>query len=404
MTGVAGAGVAAGVGLGLFWVVSLLRFHRAGRDFPELDSRTHPGPLEAAPLISVIVSCKDEGANVEACVRSILAQDYPALQLVVADDRSSDGTPEVLAALQEEFAQLRVVTVETLPAGWGGQNHGLHRGVQAASGEWLCFTDADCRFDTACTISTAFKEAQAHGVEFLSILPRMEAPSLWERVYLPLCGFVFLRGLDVTDTNDPQRPGASAYGPFMLIAREAYARIGGHPRVATRINGDVDLARIAKREGVRLRLVGNTDLCRTRMYASVGAAWRGWARNFYNSIQRPAKLVTVALTSLTLFVLPWLGFLLAGGLALVDPATWPVAFTWGAVVLVSHLGLWRLYRAFAIPPGWSLLYLPGALFTTAIGARAALSALLATGTTWHGVHYPHPRGSPRWDSLQERVG
>jgi hypothetical protein len=385
---------AAGVVLAAGWLAYLLRFHRAGLDFPEVTTAQYPGP-GPGDRVSILLAVKDEEHHVEGCVRALLAQDHPNLQVVVADDRSGDATSSILARLREEVGErLRVVRVDAVPAGWGGQNHAFHQAAQAADGDWLCFTDADCRFDTPRTVSVALADAVQHGAQFLSLLPRMSAPTPWERIYLPLCSFLFLTGLDVTDTNRADRPGASAYGPFMLIRRDAYDRLGGHVRVRDQINGDVCLARLAKAEGVPLRLAGNVDLCRTRMYRSAGAAWSGWTRNFHNSIQRPGKLLAGFAAAAGLFVGPWVGLLAVAGLATQD-ATWlPALAAWSACVLLIHLGLWRLYRAFSVPPAWSLLYLPGAVFAAGITARAALRALRGVGTRWHGVDYPAPTRLP----------
>lgn len=122
----------------------LLRFHGAGRAFPELHAGSHPDPpTTEAPRLSVIVAAKDEQETVERCVRSLVAQDVPHLEVVIVDDRSADRTPEVLERLRRELARaLTVVTIRELPAGWGGQCHALHQGVRASRGEWLCFTDA----------------------------------------------------------------------------------------------------------------------------------------------------------------------------------------------------------------------------------------------------------------------
>src|SRR6185295_4535540 len=146
--------------------------------------------------------------------------------LVVVDDRSRDRTPAIIAELAEQTEQaaasggrMRAVTVTTLPEGWGGQNHALRQGVAASDGEWICFSDADCRFDSPRTLSIAAREAAARGADLLSILPRMEAPTLWERCYLPICCMVFMMRLRIGQVNDAASPAAYANGAFLLIRR-----------------------------------------------------------------------------------------------------------------------------------------------------------------------------------------
>ena len=52
-----------------------------------------------APLVSAIVPAKDEEANIEACLRSICALNYPALEIIVVNDRSTDRTEEIARML-----------------------------------------------------------------------------------------------------------------------------------------------------------------------------------------------------------------------------------------------------------------------------------------------------------------
>jgi cellulose synthase/poly-beta-1,6-N-acetylglucosamine synthase-like glycosyltransferase len=99
-----------------------------------------PGPL---PSVTVVVPCRDEARGLARAVTSLLAQDLPELQVVAVDDRSTDGTGEILARLAAADPRLEVVSVAALPDGWLGKNHACHAGARRARGEWLLFTDAD---------------------------------------------------------------------------------------------------------------------------------------------------------------------------------------------------------------------------------------------------------------------
>src|SRR5512134_1649630 len=68
-----------------------------------LDIVVKPTPPPAqAPLISVCVPARNEERNIRACVESILSQDYPSFEVIVVDDRSTDGTAQVLRTLLME--------------------------------------------------------------------------------------------------------------------------------------------------------------------------------------------------------------------------------------------------------------------------------------------------------------
>jgi chlorobactene glucosyltransferase len=112
-----------------------------------------PAPLNA-PLISICVPARNEERNIRLCVESILAQDYPRFEVLVLDDRSTDGTPEMLRNLvmesdglplnlKQRAASLQIIPGADLPKDWAGKPHALFQASAAAKGEWLCFVDAD---------------------------------------------------------------------------------------------------------------------------------------------------------------------------------------------------------------------------------------------------------------------
>ena len=119
----------------------LLVRHRGA--IPALPAVKAPGAL---PSLSVIVPARNEATAIGPALASLLAQDYPGLEIVAVDDRSTDGTGDVLRALAAANPSLRVLRIDDLPSGWLGKNHALWRGAQRSTGTWLLFTDADVVF------------------------------------------------------------------------------------------------------------------------------------------------------------------------------------------------------------------------------------------------------------------
>src|SRR6266542_1769118 len=74
-----------------------------------LDIIVTPTPPPAnAPRISVCVPARNEERNIRACVEAILTQDYPNFEVIVLEDRSTDGTPEILRELSRESVSVAV--------------------------------------------------------------------------------------------------------------------------------------------------------------------------------------------------------------------------------------------------------------------------------------------------------
>ena len=127
----------------LGWLSALWRSSRAAAKQKWVlgpDAKSAPPGIP----VSVIVPARNEAANIERCVRSVLAQDHSNIQLLVFDDASTDRTPEILAQLQQE-SPFSIVTGDgaPMPEGWFGKPWALQRAQQSAVGEWLLFIDAD---------------------------------------------------------------------------------------------------------------------------------------------------------------------------------------------------------------------------------------------------------------------
>ena len=78
----------------------------------------HPGPPNSAPFISVVVAAKDEADNIGSCLRSVLAQDYPAFEVIVSNDRSEDDTRAIVERIAAEDPRVQLINIEHLPPGW----------------------------------------------------------------------------------------------------------------------------------------------------------------------------------------------------------------------------------------------------------------------------------------------
>jgi len=85
------------------------------------------------PRVSVVIPAYNNARDIEATLRSILAQDYSDFEVVVADHSSTDGT----AAILQQFASdARVRVLEPTPAGGGAQAN-WNRVTEHAEGEFI---------------------------------------------------------------------------------------------------------------------------------------------------------------------------------------------------------------------------------------------------------------------------
>lgn len=345
------------------------------------------------PKLSVLVAAKDEELNIETCIRGLLAQDHPNYEIIAIDDRSRDETPRILERLvRESGGRLKVVSVEHLPAGWFGKNNAMDLGVRQAQGEWLLFTDADCKFISRRALSTAVQEAELHHCDFLCLTPVLDAPSAWERIIQPVCSMVLILWFLPHRVNDPRQATAYANGAFMLLRRTCYDGIGGHEAVRGAMNEDIQMARRAKRQGFKLRVVENADLYSTRMYRTFAELRRGWGRIFRGCLETIPRLATSLTLILTFTVLPCVSFLTALCSRYFSSeaqlSNWNFALMlWGVSVVMLLVLTGQFYRMMRIPVWWAPLYVLGAVVVIGILARAIWDTLMSRDVRWRGTDY-----------------
>ena len=125
---------------GLFYIVLEVRFFRALGNV-----RTGESDVEPKPDVSILIAARNESAGIRATLDSVLAQEYAGKwEVWVADDRSTDDTPEILAEYAAKNPRLHVLTIKDIPEGVSPKKHALSKLIDACDGEILCLTDADC--------------------------------------------------------------------------------------------------------------------------------------------------------------------------------------------------------------------------------------------------------------------
>lgn len=396
--------VLAAIGV-LVWGTRHIQISVAGRVLPplssesyaeteshtEADSTTNAADSSRRPRISVLVASKDEEANIEACARSWLTQDYPDFELILINDRSSDRTGEIIDSVARSDPRVRAIHVESLREGWFGKNNAMREGVEHATGEWLCFSDADCVMTSPRVLTVTLADAMAHSVEFYSLLPILAMGGIWERIVQPACGGVMMMWFNPLRANDPRSPVAYANGAYMLMSRAAYEQIGGHEPVKTEVNEDVHMARRAKEAGLPVRVVPNADLYTVRMYSNFGQAWRGWSRIFYGCFGTMRRLVLSLAALLLLSLLPWAA--LAASLAVIAIADAPAA-GWrtlasfaGAASFLQLSVMFRFYHLSHVPARLAPTYPIGALLAVGMVINAMRRLGGRSTTTWRGTTY-----------------
>ncbi len=350
-------------------------------------------PIHAA-LVSICIPARNEENNIRHCVESALAQDYPNIEVIVLDDRSTDATLTQVTEIASRDSRLLPISGSDLPDGWAGKPHALFQASAVARGEWLCFVDADTFLAPQAISSCYAKAIETHADMFTTINEQI-MDSFWEKVVMPLVMTALSVGFSPRKVNNPSRRDAIANGQFILIKRAVYDAIGGHESVKDQIVEDKAIAEQVKWNGHRLIVADGTQVIRTRMYTSLETMWEGWTKNIYLGLRdHPSLLIlgafgaTIALiAALFLPIWPALGIFwyLKGGGWLAIGVIIKSLIVWGALLYARA----RVARKMNISAWYAWTTPLGAGVFAAMMLASAWKVISGQGVTWRGRKY-HP--------------
>jgi poly-beta-1,6-N-acetyl-D-glucosamine synthase len=127
--------------------------------------KRYPMSLGSLPSVSVVVAFRNEEQHLPALLNALMKQDYPLalLEFIFVNDHSEDQFEQVFETSTRSAIK---VSVLSLPAGITGKKQALSFGIQAAQGEWIMTTDADCTLGSE-WVKTMISHAVQSGARFV---------------------------------------------------------------------------------------------------------------------------------------------------------------------------------------------------------------------------------------------
>ncbi len=335
------------------------------------------GEREALPALSILVPACNEAATLERAMQSLLALDYPNLEIIAVDDRSTDGTGALLERLAAACPRLRVLHISSLPSGWLGKNHALHVASQEATGDWLLFTDADVVYAPDALLR-AVTYAERVGADHLVVSPRIETRDFWERLFASYFGLMLSFRSRVWDVSDPRRSAYFGFGAFNMVRASAYRTFGGHGALAMEVADDTKLGKVVKRNGFRTELLDGSDLLSVRWVVGFDGVMNCLTKNAFAGFDFKTSRMLLAI----------LGMLLTGFYPLIVLLL-PSPCRWLAVgVLLGMVSGARAFRRISqAGAAYGLAYPLATLLLVYIILHSSWLACRQKGIFWRGTLY-----------------
>lgn len=361
----------------LGWMVQTLWSATGVRRIPHLED-TEPLAPEDCPSVSILVAARDEAKRLPRALATLLAQDHPDYEVIAVDDRSADGTGEILRRAQEQDKRLQVVRVEDLPPGWLGKPHALQQAFERCRGEWLVFTDADVRFAPD-VLRRALAMAQRGKQDHLTLFGAVDMVGFWEKVVLPFFGMGLILYCQAWRVGNPRSRAYCGVGSFQLIRRSTYEAIGTHRRLAMEVVDDMKLGKLVKDGGFRSGVGAAQRSIAVRWQEGFGNVIRGTTKNLFAGAGFSLWRALGQMILLLAFnVLPFAALPFTSGIQLVLAAS-------SVVLGVTLLGAWA--RAADISPLYGLTLPLGGSILCYMLARSTVVTLVQGGVRWRDTFY-----------------
>ncbi len=254
------------------------------------------------PTVSLVIPACNEEATIGPALQSILAMDYPALQILMIDDRSTDRTAAIVDALAAEHANLEVIHVETLPEGWLGKLHAMHVGAQAATGDFVVYADADVHFMPD-ALRRAVAWAERDDIDMLALFPRVDGKGLALIATIGAFAGLWISGVKTRQVNSDTRDAYAGIGAFNMVRRRVFETTEGWEWLRLEIADDIGLAYLMHRHGARGRMAAAPEHLSVCWYETFGDLVRGLEKNIFAAVAR-FSLVRALVVATAMVVVP----------------------------------------------------------------------------------------------------
>jgi len=331
------------------------------------------------PQVSILLSVLNEEKSIEAVINSLLNLDYPNLEIIAINDRSTDDTPAILERLQKKHSRLRVHHIDQLPTGWFGKNHALNFASQYARGKWLLFTDADVTMKSD-TLLKAMSYALQNKLHHLTIHEHHFREQFWLKVLLLGKYVSYSMVIKPWLIRDPKSKKSLGRGAFNLIEKDAYVNSGAHRAIALECLDDLKLGQLLKKHGYRQDVVDGQDYVEFKWYGSLKEMIVGLEKNSFSFFNYHYALTFLTIAAaLLIWIWPIIAVFVCSG----------VLFWLNAINVGLSIGIYAfIAKEYRLKKFYALFYPVSIGILLYTVWNSALRTYKNKGVVWRGTHYP----------------
>lgn len=267
--------------------------------------------LEEYPEVSIIIPARNEAAEIQNTLESLLKQDYQGqFRIILVDDQSEDDTANLAQATADSWGkkeQLDIIYGRDLPLNWTGKLWAMEQGVNYAQTHYpqtvyYLFTDADI-IHAPDNLRRLVQHSIQGEFALVSLMVKLRCQSFWEKCLIPAFIFFFQKLYPFTWVNNPQRRTGAAAGGCILIKTSSLKELGGLSILQNALIDDCSLAKLVKDSSEKIWLGLTETTYSRRAYDSLQTIWDMVARTAYTQLNYSPWLLLGTLISMGLVYL-----------------------------------------------------------------------------------------------------
>jgi len=213
---------------------------------------------ETFPFLSILVAARNEENIIGECVAHLLQLDYPEdhMEILIGDDRSTDGTWEILSEIQKSNPLVKIFSIRDNLKNTGGKSNVLAQLAHKARGDYYLITDADTMVPPNWPkgLLTGFKQNNQAGI--VTAVTSIRSNNTFHH----LQNTEWLNAFGMLKTINDYGIPVTAIGNNMMINKAVYWETGGYENIGFSLVEDFQLTRKVLRLGYMLEIMVNDQV------------------------------------------------------------------------------------------------------------------------------------------------
>ncbi len=237
-------------------------------------------PVREYPFVSIIVPMRNEEKNVVSCLNSLVALNYENLEIIIANDSSTDNTKILALETIKKYSSkipVKIFDVPPPPKDWFGKPWAVNEAVKQAKGKLILIVDADVIHQPE-SLKNSINHLLASEAEILFCFPRLIIRKWWD---WPLLFFNFILRFSFWFSSLLEiKQSPASWGENILLYKNIYEEIGGYEKVKNYIPENQAFINEAIKLNKRIVIVDNNNPeMSALLYGGFSESLKGVIRN-----------------------------------------------------------------------------------------------------------------------------